>query len=812
MASNGSFRNNRLNHALRRDNGGTAAPVTLNPEMMRSVQETESLGRAQKTRNDYNNRIMKAVKWVKEKIQSHAIDGIDESEIIRELTDEQKQDKVNFHNSTHDFIYTKLPSAITKAYLSDPAQKYKKRRDPAAPQMQYGFDHIRKHHDAILYGANRAKEQLPHGYGQDMKQYLDSLKKSKVRAKKDGELDENEADPIGMPLYHLICEWAISIGDIFLWVFTVLLWNCMSRCVNIDDLQLGNISMGTDSAIIEFDSTKMDKKGEKTTPKNIYANPFDHHVCVFTALGCYFCLNDEQWSTSSKKYIFIHKAAKAGSASSRYCHKIRDLVSVLSDKLKEFIRPDHCNPYGLRKGSATHATSGTTAPPPITSIFMRGEWSMGVVQDIYWRYCQVGDQYLGRCMACLDPNSPVFDTLPPHFVKGLEEQVICDAFNLCFKNIRKSLDERDIVNMTGLLLRCLASIVHHAESLKEVMRSNPKHPFHDIPILSDDKMLADLKALVTTEKSQRLAQPTGVPPHTQTLRKLEVVLNMVMEERADMKRFEEKFTERLKDAINETAAQSGQVTRQKMIEIMEEHSTMMRSTLRKDIEEVVRNVLGGRRVMTEGGSESARLDENGGHRSSAGYTSYAHSGKLGLDTCKGWDFPSCTLKSAWRFWLLGQPNFEQSTAQADGSIAVKKCPIRPFRMFKWLTSDLSKTYMNSWCPVLRMMEAAPEINLPSPERLDNEFVESSYKTGKIHVLNTVEYIKQMNRSDSWRVATWSQRVKRNSIMKNGTQADKDRLPPPTRWNSRHTAKRTFTKGNSATAKRARVECAMSLLS
>ena len=100
-----------------------------------------------------------------------------------------------------------------------------------------------------------------------MKKYLDALKKSKVQAKKTGELDENEADPINLPLYHFVCEWSIITGDIFFWVFTVLLWNCLSGCINIDDLQFHNIKMGTDSAIIEFDSTKMDGKGERTTPK-----------------------------------------------------------------------------------------------------------------------------------------------------------------------------------------------------------------------------------------------------------------------------------------------------------------------------------------------------------------------------------------------------------------------------------------------------------------------------------------------------------------------------------------------------------------
>ena len=155
----------------------------------------------------------------------------------------------------------------------------------------------------------------------------------------------------------------------------------------------------------------------------------------FTALGCHLAVYDPKWK-QSKTYIFINENCKKGTAAHRYCQRMKSVVVELGDKIKEYIRPGHCNPYGLRKGSATHATSGTTSPPPITSIFLRGEWSMGVVQDIYWKFCQIGDQYLGRCMACLDPNLESFDTLPPHFTKNMDEEpVIKEAFELCFKNV-----------------------------------------------------------------------------------------------------------------------------------------------------------------------------------------------------------------------------------------------------------------------------------------------------------------------------------------------------------------------------------------
>ena len=127
---------------------------------------------------------------------------------------------------------------------------------------------------------------------------------------------------------------------------------------------------------------------------------------------------------------------------------------------------------------------------------------MGVVQDIYWKFCQIVDQYLWPCMACVDPDSESFDTLPPHFTKNMDEEpVIKEAFDLCFKNVFSSLDEKDVVNITGLLLRCLASMVHHAEAIKRMMRRSPRHAFHSIVVFTDLNLLERLKCFVTTDPS-----------------------------------------------------------------------------------------------------------------------------------------------------------------------------------------------------------------------------------------------------------------------------------------------------------------------
>ena len=99
----------------------------------------------------------------------------------------------------------------------------------------------------------------------------------------------------------------------------------MARSVNIDNLTFNCFSLGKDSIVIEYWDTKKDKKGEKTSPKNCYANPFDWKTCTFTALECYFCLMDEIFSDGITDTLFLKHGAKQGSASHRYCMHLSNL-------------------------------------------------------------------------------------------------------------------------------------------------------------------------------------------------------------------------------------------------------------------------------------------------------------------------------------------------------------------------------------------------------------------------------------------------------------------------------------------------------
>ena len=78
----------------------------------------------------------------------------------------------------------------------------------------------------------------------------------------------------------------------------------MARSANVGPLGLHNLSLGeSDSVVITYDETKMDKAGEKISMKNIYANHTDWHCCFFTGLAIWIGLQCHRM-TSNQKLFF----------------------------------------------------------------------------------------------------------------------------------------------------------------------------------------------------------------------------------------------------------------------------------------------------------------------------------------------------------------------------------------------------------------------------------------------------------------------------------------------------------------------------
>ena len=113
--------------------------------------------------------------------------------------------------------------------------------------------------------------------------------------------------------------------------------------------------------------------------------------------------------------LFLSKNAKEGSGSESHVEQLQSVVSGHKEELETHMSLSGFNLYGLRKGAATCATSGTTSAPSVPAIARRGKWSIGGVIDCCWHFKNEGDQCLGRVLTGLDPTGSNFDCIPPHF-------------------------------------------------------------------------------------------------------------------------------------------------------------------------------------------------------------------------------------------------------------------------------------------------------------------------------------------------------------------------------------------------------------
>ena len=746
--------------------GGAATIVFHDNLIQNSIRATESHQISKGTRKDHCNRLDKMIKWVEEQVAQGKFTISDP--LTCALTEEQKSDKLNYHNSERDFVYEILPAMLVQAYIS--THKNKPTSTIQKPE-HYGYDTLRKYADAVLYGATRSKKLLSVEYKQSMKVFLDSLEKECVAAKKRGEVVNEEADPIRFPLYRLICDYAIHIGDAFLWAYTTLLWNCMARPINIDDISMQNFTLGQDSVVVQFDETKTDKKGKKCAPKNCYAHPLDHVVCLNTAMATYLMVIDNEWD-GDKSSLFILPGASKGTGSKRYNDKFDELQKRLREKLAEFVRPDHFGPYGFRKGAATHAATSTTAPPSPVSIMLRGEWSLGEVLDVYWRFSEGGDMYLGRVLAGLSPNLPTFDTLPPHFLVGCENPDVKTALNICFPKIMAKANGNDsLLHVRGLLLRYLASLVYHSDKLMQ-------SPFKDkIALFFDKQHLSRLKALITVGISNIIVGATGIPPQVEHGKQLARIEDMLKEEKLARQTFKNDLFNTIIDAINEKAASAGQITSTVLENMFQRHQ--------QNLNELLTERLGASQTQQTSNPTQASSG-NTVMMTRGGYPVYSYQGKMDWDVPSDWTVPKSNLKNAFILWFFGVSN-------ETGVI------IRPFRHLKVVPVKEWRKFKVEFIPIMKLMEEGVDTQSITMDTYLNE-----YEKGVKCVESQVSFIKKCKKASTWTVATWSSRIKRSSILKNGTDEDKEKVSMESRYNKKHSKKRVFRASSSKVAKEARL--------
>lgn len=308
-------------------------------------------------------------------------------------------------------------------------------------------------------------------------------------------------------------------------------------------------------------------------------------MCVTTALGCYLSIFDQSFENNCQT-LFQGENTKSESPGHMYCTNLLKLFNNMGDVLWQWVCTGHANGHGVKKGSSIHVTSTTTCAPPPSFVARRGEWLLGKVFDIYILFAKSGDQYCGRILAGLDPMSANFDALPPHFTKGIEDNDIKEVLKMNFKNIYKIAEEDDRSNLMGILLQCLASIVHHSESLIKVISDIPGSAFMNIPILSHLQLLQKLKTKVTTQPSSVIDSATGIPPHVAQMILTNNLQLHLKEERAARVQMEETLVTTVQNSIENNALSNGHITHSSLQDILMEHQEKFNTKIQHERETV----------------------------------------------------------------------------------------------------------------------------------------------------------------------------------------------------------------------------------
>ena len=433
----------------------------------------------------------------------------------------------------------------------------------------------------------------------------------------------------------------------------------MGRSASVDPLGLHNLKLGTDSIVITYDDSKMDSMGERLHPKNCYANPYCPHISTFLALGIWIMLYPDQYETTDS--LFLKDNTVVGTATKRFAAHLRTLVSENRFQVATWSVPERIKAHSGRKGTATFLTAATLNPPPLPSIAHRGEWSQGKVQDIYFNFAQPGDHYIGRMLAGLDPTSTTFQVLPPHFTCGLENEYVREAVQMCYGRVislRQNLDY-----LPGLFVLVLASVVYHESWIRGFVVQNRKHPFSNLFLFENADLMQQLKKLVTTEPTENLPRPTGIPTHINLQSTMDKILVNNIEFLNKLELQSTIIQNAVKDAIKENDVASGTVTMPILSEKLENHHKSI-------IEFIKTNCT----TLSDDCRIIVNVDDasDGGGIGNTGELLYVCEFQKGTEkhpmycySSHFWHVPkdfsfqgNPTRKFGWEYWIKGKPNYE----------------------------------------------------------------------------------------------------------------------------------------------------------
>lgn len=149
---------------------------------------TEAHFNTQNTVQAHNLKLQKIIKWLRNEYPAVA------PSLSVPLTQEERNADggLKYYKNEYDLNYTTLQVEVIKAFIV--ANKIKS-VDANGVGTHYSFNQLRMYKHVILYGEKRAKYPLSPGFRQEMKVFINSLKKSLKKQKKKAKLMSTRLTP-----------------------------------------------------------------------------------------------------------------------------------------------------------------------------------------------------------------------------------------------------------------------------------------------------------------------------------------------------------------------------------------------------------------------------------------------------------------------------------------------------------------------------------------------------------------------------------------------------------------------------------------
>ena len=536
----------------------------------------------------------------------------------------------------------------------------------------------------------------------------------------------------------------------------------------MDSIALHSIKKGiSDSLTLKYDETKMDKTGEFVQEKNCYSNPQKPLYCIFTALGCYLSINAE--SLENNERLFVAPGSKYRTAAQTFARHVHEMGIRHADTIKNYVRLSHFNIHGVCKGSGTHAASATTCPPLFTSIACRGEWSMGKILDIYFRFAAGGDYYLGQLLTLKDPMTAEFNTPCPHW-KEPDDPLVLEGIHVTFGKILLSHEDTDH-DPQGILSLLLASVVYHSDWILKICQENPSHAFNSIPLLSSPLLIELKKNCLTMDLNKHVPIMTGIPPHVEHLCHIKELKDVSVSLKEDIMEFRQCLEESVAEAIDKKAKVDGGINSS----ILDERLKNTENVLLQCIDQV---------SGSTGAPQIVCVPRDGSEIDLEAKQQLFLIGSKFYYVPPNFAFPAgITRLNGWRMWLMGKTVVYNN----------KTFKTKPFHKMKGseIPKSLRAEFDTKWKPIFKKMMETPRLVVP--DVIDESFVQSSFVAATEYLKSTVSYIwkkaKDEGQLSKYSIGTWSRKVARSEIMKWGMEDDKAKLPPSTAYNKADNRKR-----------------------